>query len=440
MGIDKTMLAEIGKSSIEELFSDVPLDVRVDRLDLPKGMSEMEVIQEIRSMLKTNVNADECPCFCGGGVYHHFIPSAVKAIVSRSEFYTSYTPYQAEISQGLLQALFEYQSFMAELTGLDAVNSSNYDSATALGEAATMCYRLNGKKKFLIPEAMSWEKKSVLRNFAWGPGIEVVEYAFDMNTGELDLEDLRSKIDANMGGVYIEVPNFFGIIDSHAPAIKEELKDGALVVGVNPISLGALKPPGDYGADIVIGEGQMLGSPMNFGGPLLGIFATRQEHVRKMPGRVIGLTRDMEGNRAFCMTLQTREQHIRRSKATSNICTNEALMAVAAATYLAILGRNGLKSLAEMNIVRARRLMNKIGDLDGYVSPVFKAHHFNEFVIKPVVRPEKLNKMLLRKGIIGGLPLDAHVEHLSGHMLMTTTEVHTDADYEKLLNALAEMS
>lgn len=439
MGIDRSMLKEIGKSSIEELFSDVPAEVRVDRLDLPRGMSEMEVIGRLRSMLKSNVTADDFPCFCGGGAYHHFIPSAVNAIISRSEFYTSYTPYQAEISQGMLQALFEYQGLIAELTGLDAVNSSNYDGATALGEAATMCFRLNGKSKFLVPAAMNWEKKSVLKNYAWGPGIEIVQYGFDMNTGQLDLEDLRSKLSKDVGGVYIEVPNFLGVIDSHAPSIKEELKDAALVVGVNPISLGVLRPPGDYGADIVIGEGQVLGSPMNFGGPLLGLFATRQEHVRKMPGRVIGLTKDVEGNRAFCMTLQTREQHIRRSKATSNICTNEALMAVAAATYLATVGREGLRTIAEINIGKAKRLMSAIGELDGFVSPVFEAHHFNEFVMKPIIRPEKLNKLLLRNGIIGGLPIEEHVPHLNGHMLLATTEMHTEEDHDRLLSALAEV-
>ncbi|MDD1773553.1 MAG: aminomethyl-transferring glycine dehydrogenase, partial [Methanomassiliicoccales archaeon] len=277
-------------------------------------------------------------------------------------------------------------------------------------------------------------------NYAWGSGIEVVEYAFDMNTGELNVEDLRSKLSEDASGVYVEVPNFLGIIDSQTPSIREEIKDAALVVGVNPISLGVLRPPGDYGADIVVGEGQMLGSPMNFGGPLLGIFATRQEHVRKMPGRVIGLTKDVEGERAFCMTLQTREQHIRRSKATSNICTNEALMAVAAAAYLALVGREGLRKIAEANVGNARKLMNAIGELDGFASPVFEGHHFNEFVMKPAIRPEKLNKHLLRKGIIGGLSLDKHVPRLKGHMLMATTEVHAEEDHNRLLRALAEVS
>jgi len=434
------MLAELGMRSLDQLFEDIPEEVRMKGLRLPKGISEMEVLREVRQTLSRNLTADDHPCFLGAGVYHHFIPSAVRTILSRSEFLTSYTPYQAEVSQGMLQALFEYQSYVAELTGLDAVNSSNYDASTALGEAATMCTRLNEKRRFLIPEALSWEKKSVLKNYAWGPKIEVVEYSYDPYTGELDLEDLRSKVDAETSGVYVEVPNFFGVIDSHAPLIKEQFPDVALVVGVNPISLGALKAPGDYGADIVIGEGQPLGIPMNFGGPLLGIFACRQEHVRKMPGRVIGMTRDAEGERAFCMTLQTREQHIRRSKATSNICTNEALMAVAASAYLSVLGKEGLQSLAKVNMVRARKLADMIGEIDGFESPFFDAYHFNEFVVRTPVRPEKLNKLLLKKGIIGGLPLVEHIPRLNEHMLLCTTEMHSDEDHSGLIVALKEVA
>jgi len=436
---NERMLAALGLTSVEGLFDDIPPEIRTEGLNLPLGMSEVEVIREVGSVLARNITNEDHPCFLGAGVYHHFIPSAVKSIISRSEFLTSYTPYQPEVSQGMLQALFEYQSYIAELTGLDGVNSSNYDASTALGEAATMCYRLNEKKRFLVPEAMNWEKKSVLKNYAWGPGIEVVEYSYDPYSGELDLEDLKGKVDAQTSGIYVEVPNFFGVIDSCAPLLKHEFPEVALVVGVNPISLGVLKAPGDYGADIVIGEGQPLGIPMNFGGPLLGLFACRQEHVRKMPGRVIGMTRDVDGNRAFCMTLQTREQHIRRSKATSNICTNEALMAVAAATYLSIVGRDGLQNLAKLNIARARKLMKMIGEIDEFDSPAFDAYHFNEFVIRSPIRPEKLNKLLLKRGVIGGLPLTEHVKQLNEHMLIATTEMHCDADYHRLVNALREV-
>ncbi|HSV42482.1 MAG TPA: aminomethyl-transferring glycine dehydrogenase subunit GcvPA, partial [Methanomassiliicoccales archaeon] len=332
------------------------------------------------------------------------------------------------------------QSLVSDLTAMDVVNSSNYDASTALGEAATMSYRIRPKRKFLIPEAMSWEKKSVLRNYVLGAGMEVVEYAYDPYSGKLDLEDLRSKFDEDVSGIYAEVPNLFGIIDEQVPKLKNEFKDAVLVVGVDPISLGVLTPPGEYGADIVIGEGQSLGSAMNCGGPLLGLFACQMKHVRKMPGRLIGLTKDHEGERAYCMTLQTREQHIRRSKATSNICTNEALMAVAASVYLSLAGPNGIRGLARTNLVKARSLMERIDALDGFDSPVFDGHHFNEFVITSPIRPEKLNKMLLKHGVIGGVAVHRHIPRMSDHLLLATTEMHSDDDHDRLVKALREVA
>jgi glycine dehydrogenase subunit 1 len=433
------MLKSLGIDSVDELFSDIPPSVRTDGIELPPGMSEMEVIGAISEMLSVNLTAYDHPCFMGGGVYHRFIPSAVKAIVSRSEFVTSYTPYQAEISQGMLQTLFEYQSYIAELTGMEAVNSSNYDAATALGEAAAMCHRVNGRKKFLIPQVISCDKRSALRNYVGGAGMEIVEYAFDPRTGEADLDDLRRKADGDVSGVYLEVPNFLGVLDRQATEFKAAIGDALLVVGVDPISLGLLKAPGDYGADIVIGEGQSLGSPMNFGGPLLGLFGCRQELVRKMPGRVVGLTKDAEGKRAFCLTLQTREQHIRRSKATSNICTNEALMAVAAAAYLAVVGRDGLRSVAQTNMARARKLRDALASVKGVECPVLDAPFFNELPARPPIKPEKLSKVLLRKGIIGGIPLARHVPEMGDCMLFAATEMTTDRDIEKLVAAMEVM-
>lgn len=430
------MLSKLGIDSVEELFSDIPVSVRTDGVPIPPGMSEMEVIREVTSMLSANITAYDHPCFMGGGVYHRFIPSAVKAIVSRSEFVTSYTPYQAEISQGMLQALFEYQSYVAELTGMEAVNSSNYDAATALGEAATMCHRVNGRRKFLIPQLISCDKRGVLRNYVKGVGMEIVDYAYDPSTGEADMDDLKEKIDGDVGGVYVEVPNFLGVMDRHAAEMKEVIGDALLVVGVDPISLGLLKAPGDYGADIVIGEGQSLGSPMNFGGPLLGLFGCRQELVRKMPGRVIGMTKDAEGKRAFCMTLQTREQHIRRSKATSNICTNEALMAVAAAAYLAIVGRDGLRAVAKSNMANARKLRDALSSVKGVECPVLDAPFFNELPARLPIKPEKMSKVLLRKGIIGGIPLIKHVPEMGDCMLFAATEMTTDNDIERLVEAM----
>lgn len=430
------MLESIGLEDVEDLFSDVPQTVRVDRIDLPDGMSEMEVIDEVRSALDGGTDPEDYISFLGAGIYNHFIPSAVPQIASRSEFLTSYTPYQAEVSQGMLQALFEYQSMIAELTGLEAVNSSNYDAASALGEAASMCHRINGKNKFLVPQALNWEKKSVLRNYMWGPEMELEEYSYRAEDGKADLDDLTSKVDGEVGGIYFEVPNFFGVIDPQVKEIKKRYQDVLLVVGVNPISLGVLAPPAEYGADIVVGEGQVLGAPMNCGGPLLGIFAARKEYVRSMPGRIIGLTRDDEGGRAFCMTLQTREQHIRRSKATSNICTNEALMAVTAALYLSVLGGSGLESLARYNMSRARSLMERIDAVEGYSVPFIDSPHFNEFVVKIPTPPEQWNRSLLRRNIMGGVRLKRHVPQMDRHVLVATTELHSEEDHDHFITAL----
>lgn len=440
MTLDDRMLKELGIENVDSLFADIPIEIRKDGLDLRNGLDEHEVVRQIREMLSKDLNSEKAPCFLGAGIYDHFIPAAVKSVIMRSEFITSYTPYQAEISQGMLHSMFEYQSLVSELTAMDVVNSSNYDASTALGEAATMCHRILPNKKFLIPEAMSWEKKSVLRNYLLGARLEAIEYGYDPYTGGLDLNDLVNKVDDEAFGIYAEVPNFFGTIDPTVLELKKRFPEVPLVIGVDPISLGLLTPPGEFGADIVIGEGQSLGSSMNFGGPLLGIFACRKEHVRKMPGRLIGMTRDNRGERAFCMTLQTREQHIRRSKATSNICTNEALMAIAAAVYLSIVGPKGLEAIAKVNISNARDLMARIDELDGFDAPVFKAYHFNEFVVRTSVRPEKLNKHLARKGIIGGLDLATHIPRMNEHMLFATTEMHSAADHDRLIAALKEVA
>jgi glycine dehydrogenase subunit 1 len=438
MTIDDRMLKELGIVDVGSLFADIPTAIRKEGINIQNGLDELEVVRAVREMLSSDLNSENAPCFLGAGIYDHFIPAAVKSIIMRSEFITSYTPYQSEISQGMLQAMFEYQSLVSELTAMDVVNSSNYDGSTALGEAATMCHRILPKKKFLIPEAMSWEKKSVLRNYLWGPQMQAIEYGYDQYTGCIDLEHLASKLDGDVCGIYAEAPNFFGIIDPTVLRLKKRFPEIPLVIGIDPISLGLLMPPGEYGADIVIGEGQSLGSPMNFGGPLLGMFACRREHVRKMPGRLIGMTKDKAGERAFCMTLQTREQHIRRSKATSNICTNESLMAVAAAVYLSVVGPKGLKAIANANITNARNLMARIDELDGFDAPIFKAYHFNEFVVRTGVRPERLGKHLARKGIIGGLDLARHIPSMNEHVLFATTEMHSEADHDKLIAALRE--
>jgi glycine dehydrogenase subunit 1 len=307
---------------------------------------------------------------------------------------------------------------------MDAANSSMYDGATALGEAARMCGRISKGKTFLIPEALSAERYSVLRNYLIGTDIKIMRYGFDEKTGALSLDDISSvaKKEA-LCGVYAEMPNLFGCLDKNTASIKQLIGDTPLVIGVNPLCMSIVKPPGEMGADIAIGEGHMMGTRLGMGSPLLGMFACRQEHVRKMPGRVVGLTEDSKGNRAFCLTMQTREQHIRRSSATSNICTNEALAALAAAVYASILGAKGMIDLAKRNMERARTLTSLLSKIKG-VELVFDNVHFNEFVIRLSKDPAEVNAGMLKHGVMGGVPLKGHVKGMDDCMLIATTEMH----------------
>ncbi len=431
------MLDELGISSAEELFSDVPASVRIDGLNIPPGMDEQSVKAHMRELFSANKTSQEMTSFVGAGVYNHYIPSAVRHIIQRSEFYTAYTPYQAEASQGMLQALFEYQSMIAEITGMDVANASLYDGATAIVEAAFLAARATRKKEFIVPASISWEKRRILETYLRRTDM-VLKYAdYDNETGTITMEEIKRLLTDNTAGVYIENPNYFGMLEDAAFDIKSEIGKALLVVGVNPISLGAVKPPGEYGADIVVGEGQPLGLPMNFGGPLLGIFAARKEHMRKMPGRLIGMTKDVKGNRAFCITLQTREQHIRRERATSNICTNHALCAVAACVHMSLLGSNGFRGLAKQNMENARKLCNVFSDLPGMVAPWFKGHYFNEFVVI-IPNPKFVYNQLLKRNIIGGKLLEKQ-PGIEGGTLYAATEMTTDSDIGLLKNALREI-
>ncbi len=432
---ESEMLKELGVKSVEELFSDLPAEIRIKGLDIEKGLPEREVQKDVMSILAKNRTSGEMPTFLGAGVYNHYIPSAVFELLSRSEFYSSYTPYQPEISQGMLQALFEYQSFVCELTGMEAANSSMYDGATALAEACLMSVRINRKRKLIVPKSMFWEKKYVLENYARGPGLQIEEVPYDSNTGTVDLAQLRDLVDDETSAVYVESPNLFGVFENFAE-VKESVGDALLIAGANPLSLALVEPPGDLGADIAVGEGQILGNPMNFGGPTVGLFACKKEHIRKMPGRVIGATKDVNGRRAYCMALQTREQHIRREKATSNICTNESLGAVAFAIHSAILGRSGLRKLAAENISKARELASRIDSLECFESPVFKSPHFNEFVVRSEISYLNVNDHLLKQGVQGGLYLSAHLEDLKNCAVFCTTEMHTKEDHDLLIRAL----
>lgn len=432
------ILDVLGISSPDELFDEIPEEARVDGLDLPRGLSEQELDTQIDMVLSKNRTMDDMPSFLGGGVYRHYVPAAVSEILSRSEFYTSYTPYQPEASQGMLHALFEYQSFMSELTGMDAINSSMYDWSTALGEAALMCSRIRHGTRFLIPRSISPERKAVLRTYLKGIDAGTEEVSFDPATGRLNVGDLRSKLTEDVFGVYLENPNYFGVLEEEVDEISSAIGETPFVVGADPLSLAIIRPPVDYGADIVIGEGHHLGTGPNFGGPLLGIFGCKKEHIRKMPGRIIGATVDVTGRRAFCMTLQTREQHIRRDKATSNICTNEALMAVAASAYLASVGRKGLIDVAGRNFRKARQLSEMLSEIAGYRSPVFKAAHFNEFVVGCPIPIEKLEESLLERRVQGGISLKHDFPELGEAMLLAVSELHTEDDFRKLKAALEE--
>jgi len=434
------MLDELGNHDIDDLFSDIPQKIKITHLKLPDGLTQLQTEERLKILAQKNKSFCELPSFLGGGVKPHYIPAAVKSVISRSEFYTAYTPYQPEMSQGFLQAIFEYQSMIAELTGMDVSNASLYDGATALGEAALMCTRINRRKTFVIPANISWEKKCVLKNYTKGAGIVIKEVPYDKKTGKVDIRAFQKILDMDTAGVYLENPNFFGIFEDDGEEIAKLCKknQSLFVVGVDPLSLGIVKNPGEYGADIVIGEGKSLGNPLDFGGSTLGIFACKNEFVRQIPGRLIGLTKDIEGKRAFCMTLQTREQHIRREKATSNICTNEGLCMLAAATYLAWLGSQGLQDLSEMNFQRGQDLEKMITKIPGYQLK-FSGTHFNEFVIQ-CDDAKKTYTSLLQGGIHGGLLLEPDYPYLKNCVLFGVTELHREEHMQDLLQLLKEVA
>jgi glycine dehydrogenase subunit 1 len=433
------LLTEQNISSIDELFLDIPQKIRINQLNLPKSLTQQETEEKLKNIAAKNKPVSQMPSFLGGGIKPHYIPAAVNTIISRSEFYTAYTPYQPEASQGFLQVMFEYQSMITELTGMDIANASLYDSATALGEAALMCSRINNKKTFLVPTNISWDKRCVLRNYTKGAGITIKELPYDQKTGKISLDLLAKTIDNNTCGVYIENPNFFGVFEDDVDHIKNIIKDheSLFVVGVDPISLGIIKNPGEYYADIVIGEGRCLGNPIDFGGSSLGIFACKNEYLRQIPGRIIGLTKDHDGKRAFCMTMQTREQHIRRSKATSNICSNEGLCALTAGVYLALLGGNGLEHLSKTNLEKAQEFCDKITSINGFKQH-FSGAHFNEIVLQ-TPNAQKVNATLLKHGMHGGLQLETMYPELKNCLLFGVTELTSSEQINHAATILKEV-
>jgi glycine dehydrogenase subunit 1 len=437
----EAMLQTIGVKSLEQLFQDVPPAHRFPDLNLPPALTEMEVLAEMQEIASINDTVDEMACFLGAGAYHHYIPAAVDAVLRRGEFYSAYTPYQPEISQGTLQAIFEYQSLIAALTGMEVCNASHYDGATAVAEAVNMAYAnfRSKRNKVILSPALHPQYRATAQTYEAGSHILIVgdEPVTDPFAGP---ETLIPLIDDQTALVIVQYPDFFGRIYDYAKLAEAVHAAGALLaVSVNPITLGLLTPPGDYGADIVTGEGQPLGIPLSYGGPYLGLFATRKEYVRKMAGRLVGETVDTRGQRAYVLTLTAREQHIRREKATSNICTNQGLMALASTVYLSLLGKNGLRQVAELCYHKAHYAAECISSISGY-GMASNVPFFNEFVVRCPHSVSEINNHLLEYGTIGGYDLSQDYPQLANHMLIAVTEMNNRNEIEWLAEVLTEVS
>ena len=434
----QAMLAAIGVASVEELFASVPAELRLGReLNLPPAMGELELTAHLADLAARNLSASSAVCFLGGGSYDHFIPAVVDFVAGRSEFYTAYTPYQPEASQGTLQATFEYQTLIAQLTGMEVSNASLYDGGSAVAEAVLMARSATGRPgRVVVARSVHPEYRQVLSTYLADLGTELVTVAAPQ--GSVAAADLGAAVDERTACVVIEHPNFFGCLEDVRACAEIAHRAGALlVVSVDPISLGLLARPGDYGADIVVAEGQSLGNWMSFGGPYLGILACREQFVRRMPGRLVGQTVDRHGNRCWVLTLQTREQHIRREKATSNICTNQGLLALRAAVYLAAMGPRGMRSVAELCVQKAHYAMERLTAGDGlrlaFDRPVFK-----EFVVRAADgRVDPRLQATLKQGILAGVPLARWYPELADCFLVAVTEKRTKAQIDRLADALS---
>jgi glycine dehydrogenase subunit 1 len=435
------MLDTIGVKSLEDLFKDVPAEHRFPKLDLPPALTEMEVAAELGEIAMANENLrTDLVSFLGAGAYNHYIPAAVDHILQRGEFYTAYTPYQPEISQGTLQAIFEYQSLMCALTGMEVSNASHYDGATAVAESVNMAYaQYRGKRtRVVISPAVHPQYRETLRTYVQGVPLELAgdEPKADLDAGP---EALESLINDNTALVIVQYPDFFGRVYDFTRLIEIAHEKGSLVcVAANPIALGLFKTPGEMGADIVVGEGQPLGIPLSFGGPYLGIFTTRKQYIHKMAGRLVGETVDSRGQRAFVLTLTAREQHIKRERAISNICSNQGLMALAATVYLSLLGQIGLRQVAQLCYHKAHYAAEKISQVKGF-STCFDTPFFHEFSVccpRPV---SEVNDRLLEHGFIGGYDLGQDYPSLKDHMLVAVTEMNTRDEIDALVSALAEV-
>ncbi|MFD1131167.1 MULTISPECIES: aminomethyl-transferring glycine dehydrogenase subunit GcvPA [unclassified Paenibacillus] len=417
------MLAAIGAETMEDLFSDIPEEIRFKgELPVSSKLDEYALTRHMSRLAGRNVNADTHASFLGAGIYDHHVPSVINHVISRSEFYTAYTPYQPEISQGELQAIFEFQSYICELTGMAVANASMYDGATAFAEAGNLAASATRRKKLVVSSTVHPESRQVLASYAHGLNLEVVEIGY--TNGVTDMEALAAAISEDTAAVMIQSPNFFGSVeDIQAAADLIHPNKGLLIVSANPISLGLLEAPGKLGADIVVGDAQPLGIAGSYGGPTCGYFAVSQAHMRRIPGRIVGQTTDRYGRRGFVLTLQAREQHIRREKATSNICSNQALLALSASVYMSLLGKQGMLDVSELNLQKSHYAKQTITSIEGVSTP-FTSPTFNEFVIKLPDNSsmEDVQSKLLAAGFIGGYDLGREYPELSGHMLIAVTE------------------
>lgn len=436
---EKEMLEVLGIDSIDRLFDDIPAAIKLGRrLNLAGPLSETEVSKKVRSIANKNISTEELVCFRGAGAYDHSVPSIVKHLISRSEFYTAYTPYQPEISQGTLQAIFEYQTMIANLTGLEVSNASMYDGASATAEAAMLAAANQKGDTVVISSTVHPQTREVVKTYMRFYGTKVVEVP--AKDGVTDMDALKEIVNGDTVAVIVQNPNFFGIVEDCSEVGEIAHANKALfIMNVDPISLGMLKTPGEYGADLAVGEGQVLGNGLNYGGPYLGFMAASNKQMRKMPGRIVGQTVDLDGKRAFTLTLQAREQHIRRDKATSNICSNQALNALAATIYLGALGKEGLYEVAESSAKKAYYAFNKLVET-GKFRPVYDKPFFREFVLETDMDVDALNAQLASKGFLGGYNLAKEYPSDKNRVLFCVTEKRTIEEIDCLVKAMEEIS
>jgi glycine dehydrogenase subunit 1 len=431
------MLERIGVKSVAELFAGIPADIRLNRpLDLPKPLSEPEAVAELSQLAKANTGTNQLVCFAGAGAYDHYIPAIVDTVVSRAEFYTAYTPYQAEVSQGTLQAIYEFQSLVCRLYGMEVANASMYDCASALAEAAHMARDITRRPKVLIAASVNPSHVDVVRTYCHGLNIPIDPVPLSGNT--IDIDALSRMCTPDVAALITQHPNFFGNLEPARRASEIVHRAGALmVVSADPISLGALEPPGAYDADIAVGEGQPLGVPLSFGGPYLGLMSAKKKYIRNIPGRIVARTVDTEGKTGFVLALQTREQHIRRERATSNICTNQALCALAASVYMATMGRTGVAEVARQSAAKAHYLARAITEVPGF-KPETSAPFFKEFVVQTPVPAGDVVQAGIKHGILAGVALDRFNPEWKGRLLVTATEKRTRTEMDSYCEFLRQ--